>query len=266
VISYDGTQFCGWARQPGLRSVQGELESALAAVLRVPQGTPVRAACAGRTDAGVHAAAQVVHVDVPMGCVSGAALAGGLITWLNGRLPPDLRVRNVSLAPEGFDARWSAAWRRYLYRVADPITGYDPLARGFTLWHRRVLDVAAMNVAAGPFLGEHDFSAFCKRREGASTVRTIHALSWERTDPVITMTVTSDAFCHSMVRSLVGAFLAVGDGRWAASRPGEMLAMEARLPGAASAPALGLCLAEVGYPDVDALAAQAARAKRWRGR
>jgi tRNA pseudouridine38-40 synthase len=203
-------------------------------------------------------------VDVPTECVGEALGDGRLVRWLNGRLPLDVRVRSADRAPLGFDARWSAAWRRYIYRVADPVSGFDPLLRGFTLWHRRSLDVAAMNEAAAGFPGEHDFAAFCKHREGASTVRTLMDLRWARGD-VITMAITSDAFCHSMVRALVGAFLAVGDGRWPVSRPSDVLAGAVRVPGASLAPAHGLCLAEVGYPADDSLAEQARRAKRWRG-
>lgn len=263
-VAYDGTDFCGWARQRGLRSVQGELEAGLAAVLRVPTDFPVRVACAGRTDAGVHARGQVCHVDLPAAVVAGIS-ADRVLANLHGRLPTDLTVGAIDDAPAGFDARWSALWRRYSYRVADPQSGFDPLLRRATLWQHRVLDVPAMAAAAEPFVGEHDFAAFCKARPGASSVRTIRSLSWLRTAAGIEMEIVADAFCHSMVRSLVGAFLQVGLGRWPIGRPGEVLTAAVRVPGGGTAPAHGLCLAEVGYPPDPELAAQAALSKRWRG-
>lgn len=296
-VAYDGSGFHGWARQPGLRSVQAELESALRAVLRVPDGVPVRVAVAGRTDAGVHATGQVCHCDVPASIWSAqahrtatparpssagaAARAQGLgtsadarvVRRLNGLLPADIRVGRVGVAPEGFDARWSAAWRRYEYRVADHPVTQDPRTRGHVLWLARELDVAAMAAAAVPFAGEHDFTAFCRAREGASTVRTIHEIGWSRLEGprsgvpgIVTFTIRADAFCHSMVRALVGAFLAVGEGRWPVERPRELLARAERVPAVATAPAHGLTLVEVGYPPEAELAAQAQRARRWRGR
>ncbi len=290
-IAYDGAEFCGWARQPGLRSVQAELETALRAVLRVPEGVPVRVAVAGRTDAGVHAVGQVCHSDVPAAAWVGASGGRGraprargdqpdtapdpslvVRRRLNGVLPPDLRVRQVAVAPAGFDARWSASWRRYSYLVADDPAGQDPRTRGHVLWHPRALDVEAMDAAAAPFVGEHDFSAFCRAREGASSVRTIHDIGWRRvgrsagaTSPV-EFSVRADAFCHSMVRALVGAFIAVGDGRWPVERPAELLVAAQRVPVIETAPAHPLTLVEVGYPPDADLAAQAERARRWRGR
>jgi tRNA pseudouridine38-40 synthase len=269
-IAYDGSDFCGWARQPGLRSVQAELESALRSALRIGVGVPVRVAVAGRTDAGVHAVGQVCHSDVPAAAWMGDSLM--VRRRLNGLLPPDLRVRRVGVAPAGFDARWSASWRRYSYLVADDPAGQDPRTRGHVLWHPRALDVGAMDAAAAPFVGEHDFAAYCRAREGASSVRTIHDIGWRRvgrsagaTSPV-EFSVRADAFCHSMVRSLVGAFIAVGDGRWPVERPAELLAAAQRVPAIATAPAHPLTLVEVGYPPDADLAAQADRARRWRGR
>ncbi len=180
-IAYDGSEFCGWARQPGLRSVQAELEAALRAALRVDADIPVRVAVAGRTDAGVHAVGQVCHCDVPAAAWAASSgrhgapdLSLAVRRRLNGLLPPDLRVRRVEVAPPGFEARWSASWRRYSYLVADDPAGQDPRTRGHVLWHPRALDVEAMDVAAAPFVGEHDFAAFCRARQGASSVRTIH--------------------------------------------------------------------------------------------
>ena len=271
-VSYDGTAFHGWARQPGLRSVQAELEGALRAVLRVPASVPVRVAVAGRTDAGVHATGQVCHCDVPAAAWEEGARpeeeSAALGRRLNGLLPAELRVRHVSPAPGGFDARWSARWRRYEYLVADDPSDRDPRTRGHVLWHPRRLDVPAMDAAARPFMGEHDFAAFCRARPDASSVRTIHEIAWQRADGdgPVRFDIRADAFCHSMVRSLVGAFLAVGDGRWPIDRPAELLAAGVRVPAIATAPAHGLTLVEVGYPDEAELAAQAILAKRWRGR
>jgi tRNA pseudouridine38-40 synthase len=273
-VAYDGTGFHGWARQPGLRCAQAELEAALRAVLRVPAGVLVRVAVAGRTDAGVHATGQVCHCDVPAevwrALVAAAGTEGAaavLRRRLDGLLPADLRVRRAALAPLGFDARWSATWRRYCYLVADDPAAQDPRTRGHVLWHPRPLDVAAMHAAARPFLGEHDFAAFCRARPDASSVRTVQAIGWRRReDGVVAFDVRADAFCHAMVRSLVGAFLAVGDGRWSGDHPAALLAAGARVPGMTTAPAHGLTLVDVGYPPEAELAAQAVRARRWRGR
>jgi tRNA pseudouridine38-40 synthase len=252
-LSYDGTDFRGWATQPGLRTVQGTLEAALATVLRVPAVTVV---CAGRTDTGVHARGQVVHADLE-------DVDERLLRRLNGILPPDVRVHAVTAADEGFDARFSALWRRYAYRVADGPALADPLTRGHVLWWPRPLDVAAMARASQPLQGLQDFAAFCKRREGATTVRTLRELSWSREPggPVVAA-VRADAFCHHMVRSLVGCLLAVGDGRRPVDWPGEVLAAGVRDPAVSVAPAHGLTLEEVGYPDDAAgWAAQAGRAR-----
>ena len=246
-LAYDGTDFRGWAMQPGLRTVEGELCAALATALRVPV---VRVVCAGRTDAGVHARAQVVHADVDV------PLPGGLARRLNGILDKDVRVRRVIEAPPGFDARFSALWRRYAYRVADSPELVDPLTRAHVHTHPWSLDLAAMNEASVVFLGKHDFAAFCRRRPGATTIRSLIDLHWERDDDGIAVaTVRADAFCHSMVRSLVGCLFAVGEGRHPASWAGEILRGGERDPGVFVAKARGLTLEEVAYPaDADLLA------------
>src|SRR3990170_3978236 len=154
-VAYDGADFSGWAAQPGRRTVQGELEAAIGTVLRVPQ---VRLTCAGRTDSGVHARGQVCHLDVDV-----PVEPSDLRRRLAGVLPGDLRVRAVAEAPPGFDARFSATWRRYAYRVCDDPAALDPLRRGHVLAWPRALDVAAMNDAAQRLVGEHDFAAFCRR-------------------------------------------------------------------------------------------------------
>ncbi len=257
-LSYDGGGFHGWASQPGLRTVQGTLEAALATVLRVPA---VSVACAGRTDTGVHARGQVVHADLP----PDASCDERLLRRLNGVLPADIRVTATAPAAPGFDARFSASWRRYAYRVADDPRLADPLTRGHVLWWPRALDVEAMGAAAEPLVGLHDFAAFCKRREGATTLRTLQALTWER-DPAgrAVATVRADAFCHNMVRSLVGCLLAVGEGRRPVAWPAEILAAQVRDPAVTVVPPHGLTLEEVGYPVDADLAAQADRARRKR--
>lgn len=271
-LRYDGTAFSGWATQPGLRTVQETLEQALSTVLRVP----ARLTVAGRTDAGVHARGQVAHVDVPR--TAWAALPGradrtpqdALVARLAGVLGKGGRPRGASdvvvvraaPAPTGFDARFSALWRRYAYRIADTVAARDPLRRADVLWHGRALDVAAMDEAGRRLQGEHDFAAYCKPREGATTIRTLHELRWERGDDgLVAATVRADAFCHSMVRALVGASLAVGEGRRPVDWPAQVLAAGRRDPSVTVVAAHGLTLEEVRYPSDDQLAARAAEAR-----
>jgi tRNA pseudouridine38-40 synthase len=238
--------------------VQGTVQDALGVLLRAD---PPRLQVAGRTDAGVHARGQVAHADVP------AAVAGDplLLRRLNGLLPPDVRVRRVSPAPDGFDARFSALSRTYRYRVADGAEHVDPLRRHDVLtW--RPLDLTALQAACPPLLGEHDFAAYCRRREGATTVRALLELAWERSaDGLLVLTVRADAFCHSMVRSLVGAMLAVGEGRRAPDWPGGLLARTARADDVAVAPPHGLVLEHVAYPADDQLRARQEVTRNLRG-
>ena len=256
-VSYDGTDFSGWAVQPGRRTVQDELQRALATVLRVPA---VAVTVAGRTDTGVHATGQVAHADVP------APLDPLLLRRLAAVLPRDVRVTAVSLAPPHFDARFGALWRRYEYRISDVASGASPLRRRFVLDHRRALDVAAMDAAAGLVLGLHDFAAFCKFRDTGTTIRTVQqfGVAREAATGEVVVSIRADAFCHSMVRSLVGALLAVGEERRSVEWPAALLQLSARSPDVTVAPALGLTLVEVGYPPDDQLAArlEITRAKR----
>ncbi len=251
-VAYDGTDFHGWAAQPALRTVQGELSAALATVLRVPS---VDVVCAGRTDAGVHARGQVVHADV-----DDPGPLDRLVRRLNGFLPPDLRVRRAAAAPDAFDARFGALWRRYAYRIADGPGAVDPLVRSHVLaWPRR-LDERAMSAASLLLTGRHDFASFCKQREGATTIRTLEELTWAREPSgVLVGTVRADAFCHSMVRSLVGCLVAIGEGRRPVDWAEEILRAERRSPSVAVAHAHGLTLEEVGYPPDDELKARAAQ-------
>ena len=253
-LGYDGADFHGWAAQPGVRTVQGVLEEALRRVLRAAE--PPSLTVAGRTDAGVHARGQVAHVDV---AESGwAAAAPAALRRLNQALPQDVRVREIAAAPPGFDARFSALWRRYSYRVCDSELAADPLRRRDTLWYRWALDARSMNAAALACVGEHDFAAFCRRRPGASTVRELRRLEWHRDETgVLVCTVVADAFCHNMVRALTGALLAVGSGRRPADWLAGLLAGAVRDPAVVVAPAHALCLEEVGYPPDAELAARA---------
>jgi tRNA pseudouridine38-40 synthase len=266
-VGYDGTDFSGWALQPGRRTVAGVLLAGLATVLRVP-GDDLGLVVAGRTDAGVHATGQVCHVDVP--AAAWAALPGrsdlppgtALLRRLRGVLPVDVRVHAARPAPEGFDARFSAVHRRYAYRLCDDPAGVPPLRRRDVVGWARPLDERAMAEAAAPLVGLHDFAPFCKRREGATTIRTLLEYTWARdADGLVVARVVADAFCHSMVRALVGAVAAVGEGRRPAGWPREVLAGGVRDPGVAVAPAHGLVLEHVAYPPDAELAARAARAR-----
>ncbi|MEU0251308.1 tRNA pseudouridine(38-40) synthase TruA [Streptomyces sp. NPDC006184] len=261
-LSYDGSAFHGWAKQAGgRRTVQGEIEDALRTVTRSKETYDLTVA--GRTDAGVHARGQVAHVDLPAGLW--AEHGEKLLKRLAGRLPKDVRVWRLAEAPAGFDARFSAVWRRYAYRVTDHPGGVDPLLRHHVLWHDWPLDVDAMNEAARALLGEHDFAAYCKRREGATTIRTLQELSLVRGgDGIITATVRADAFCHNMVRSLIGALLFVGDGHRGPEWPGKVLAAGVRDSAVHVVRPHGLTLEEVGYPADELLAARNKEARNKR--
>ncbi len=252
-LAYDGTDFSGWASQPGRRTVQSTLEDALRTILRIPRPSLT---VAGRTDAGVHARGQVCHVDLPTDALGHGGPAE-LTRRLARLLPADLRVCRIDLVPDVFEARFSAIWRRYAYRVCDNAAAADPLTRRHVLaWPRR-LDELAMNAAAQRLLGVHDFAAFCKRREGATTIRALRELSWSRAGDLLTATVIADAFCHNMVRSLVGCLVSVGEGRRPVGWPVEVLLGLRRDPGVTVIPARGLALEEVGYPADSELEARA---------
>ncbi|WP_084038465.1 tRNA pseudouridine(38-40) synthase TruA [Demequina sp. NBRC 110053] len=269
-FSYDGTDFSGWATQPSLRTVQGEMEAALARIIRDPatgESMPVRLTVAGRTDAGVHARHQVAHADIP--AASWSRMPGrcvrtpevGLRERLDGILPDDITVRTVAIAPVGFDARFAATERRYAYRVADDSALRDPLTRRHVLWHDAALDVDALNRSSALLTGLRDFAPFCRAREGATTIRDLKELSWERVASgadagLVVATVRADAFCHSMVRSLVGALLPVGQGRRDLAWLESVAAGTERSQAIAVAPAHGLTLERVSYPADDELASR----------
>jgi tRNA pseudouridine38-40 synthase len=261
-LSYDGTNFSGWATQAGRRTVQGELESWITRVLRLD--APPQLVCAGRTDAGVHARGQVAHLDLDPTAISDGGDA--LTRRLNKVLGGDCVVRRISAAPPGFDARFSAIWRRYVYRLSDAGLPPDPLYRHQIAQVRSEVDLARLNEEAATLLGLRDFGAFCRRREGASTIRTLLELTSRRvlSGPmagVIECTVRADAFCHSMVRSLIGALVAVATGR----RDHQWLATITEQGNRDSAipvmPAAGLTLEEVGYPADHELAERALEAR-----
>jgi tRNA pseudouridine38-40 synthase len=257
-LSYDGSNFHGWAAQPGLRTVQAEVQRALGVALRLPE---VWVTCAGRTDTGVHARGQVIHLDVAEEVLVASAgrapvpPVAALVRKLNGILEPDVRVHEARVVPAEFDARFSALWRRYAYRVADAPAAYDPLTRHHVLHWPRPLDLATMNAAAADLLGLNDYTSFCKAREGATAIRRVTRLDWARDERgVATMTVVADAFCHSMVRSLVGCLLAIGEGRKDVTWAADMLRRASRSSDIHIASARGLTLEEVGYPSDDELA------------
>lgn len=275
-VAYDGAAFSGWGRQPRLRTVQGELEQAVATLLRHPEHE-VRLVVAGRTDAGVHAIGQVAHIDLSAEqwrALAASRRAGSveesLTRRLNGlisRQGADVVVSGVAIAPDGFDARFSALWRRYQYRVADARSRRDPRRRGHTLWHSADLDVEAMDAASRSLTGLHDFAAFCRPREGATTIRTLLDYRWSRdVDGVLIADVRADAFCHSMVRALVGSAIEVGKHELGLDQLHAVLEGARRENDFSVVAARGLTLMEVGYPPDDELAARAelTRARRER--
>jgi tRNA pseudouridine38-40 synthase len=260
-VSYDGTGFSGWAAQPGRRTVAGVLTEALGRL--VGAETPLGLTVAGRTDAGVHATGQVCHVDLPSD--RHAELSGSLVRRLAALMPADARVRAASPVPDTFDARFSATYRRYEYRVADTPWGPEPLRRHDTLGWVRPLDLDRLRAGAAGLVGEHDYAAYCKRKEHATTIRAITGLDWRREpDGVCVATVQADAFCQAMVRSLVGAMLAVGDGRRDPSWPATLLTLRERSSEVTVAPAHGLTLVAVGYPEEAGYAARAEATRRLR--
>lgn len=285
-LGYDGTDFRGWAAQPGLRTVQGEIEAALAMASREEIVTTV----AGRTDAGVHAHHQVCHADIseaawarlsPRGGESDeGSVASSIVRRLNkilsgrygerargrtlaaARGTCDVRIYSAAVVNPSFDARFSALGRSYAYRVSDHP---EPLGRWDRLWIDEPLDEAAMNEAGAALLGEHDFLGFCRPREGATTIRTLRTLHAERdAERTLVFRVEADAFCHSMVRSLVGALLLVGSGARDTDYPAQILRARSRSEAAPIAPAHGLTLESVEYPDPSQWGARAeqARARR----
>lgn len=259
-LAYDGTNFAGWATQPGLRTVQGVLQEWITRVLRLTN--PAQLVVAGRTDAGVHARGQVAHLDLPAD-VDASDLAGRLRRVL----PEDVVVYSVRPAPGGFDARFAAAWRRYCYRIWDAQSRPDPLRAIGVIRLPVELDAELMSRGGHSLLGLHDFAAFCRARPGASTIRTLLGCQTIRlTDDCATVvtTVVADAFCHSMVRSLVGALTEVGRGRRDLAWLSQVAQASSRVNCVPVLPAGGLTLEEVGYPPDAELASRVAQTRRQR--
>ena len=250
-ISYDGTNFSGWGIQPDRRTVQESVEDAISTVAQAKAETIV----AGRTDAGVHATGQVIHVDLPE-----SLELTDLAYKLNRILDQDIRINQITIAPPAFHARFSALRRYYEYRILDENKVIPPLARFNTESWYRPLDVNVMNQASDLLLGTHDYAAFCKFREGATTIRTLERYSWRRDDQgVLIADVVADAFCYSMVRNLVGAIVCVADGRKDASWISTLLENKERVSDSLVFPARGLSLYKVDYPDDAELLERAAK-------
>lgn len=249
-LAYDGTNFSGWAKQPDRRTVQEEFEKTIATIVRHQCESIV----AGRTDAGVHATAQVIHIDVPE-----STDIADLAYRLNRLLDLDLRVLEIEIAPEGFHARFSALRRHYKYQIVDANKAINPLDRHDRASWYRPLDLARLNEASALLLGEHDFAAFCKFREGATTIRTLETFQWERkADDLLVAQVVADAFCYSMVRNLVGSAVCVAEGRFEPSWIAEMLANRQRISDSMVFPPEGLTLVQVDYPNDAQLLTRAA--------
>ncbi|WP_040833633.1 tRNA pseudouridine(38-40) synthase TruA [Nocardia brevicatena] len=253
-IGYDGTDFQGWAHQPGHRTVQGVLEESLGKVLR----EPVRLTVAGRTDAGVHAEGQVAHFDTTADIDPDA-----LIHRMAKFLPKDVRITGIGPVSVEFDARFSAIRRHYVYRLTTAPYGPDPLSARCVVGCREV-DLDAMRTASRNLLGLHDFAAFCRRREGATTIRELQRYDWVRDGHRLDAYVSADAFCWSMVRSLVGAVLVVGQGRRSPEWVAGLLAQRQRSSSVTVAPAHGLSLIAVDYPAESGLAARNAQTRETR--
>ena len=240
-LSYDGTNFSGWGRQPDRRTVQQTVEEAISTVAQHKAETIV----AGRTDAGVHATGQVIHVDLPE-----SLELTDLAYKLNRILDEDIRINNIAIVPAAFHARFSALRRYYEYRILDENKVIPPLARFNTESWYRPLDVDVMNNASALLLGTHNYAAFCKFREGATTIRTLETFQWRRDrEGYLVGDVVADAFCYSMVRNLVGAIVCVADGRKGASWITTLLEDKERVSDSLVFPGRGLTLYKVDYPD-----------------
>lgn len=257
TIAYDGEKFAGWGMQPDRRTVQGELEEVFAQLMRTDR---LVITCAGRTDAGVHSVGQVFHIDVPGDRYPGRK---DMMFKLNAILSEDVAVTDIDVAPDGFDARFSALSRTYRYLINDQVR--NPVSRRQIYNYGWALDVDLMAAGAQHILGLHDFAAFCKQKEFATTIRQVNQMDvYRHDDGVIQFDITADAFCYSMVRAIVGALVDIGAGRREPSWIGEYLAGGTKVPAVFVAPALGLTFMKVTYPTDDQLAARILETKHSR--
>ena len=272
-FSYDGTDFFGWAKQPELRTVQGVILEAMTVIFgSSEEDFGIRVA--GRTDAGVHALNQQAHFELSdqqlerLGrSLSAVENPGYLANRLNGLLPNDVRIHSVVAAPDGFDARFSAIYRRYRYRIADNSVLKNPLQARYTLWVDTELDALAMQAAALGLLGLNDFASFCRSRPDATTIRELREVTVSRNHAdggVIEIELLADAFCHNMVRSIVGALVAVGEGRATADDVKRVLERASRTESFKVVAPHGLTLLEIGYPADSELRGQAEKARNMR--
>lgn len=266
-FGYDGTDFYGWSKQTDLRTIQGEFLKALTLIFgEDDNGFGLRVA--GRTDAGVHAVGQVLHMDISdaqMKRLGRNDSMADIAYKLNGLLPLDIRINTVSVAPAGFDARFSAINRRYRYRLADQSAAKNPLESRFTLETFGNLDTNAMNEAGRVLIGLHDFASFCKPREGSTTIRELQEIVVNRVaNGVVEIEVQADAFCHNMVRSIVGALIGVGQGKADAAKIKELLEKTNREGSFKVVSPHGLQLMAIGYPADELLATQAKEARNLR--
>ena len=237
-IEYDGTGFLGWQVQPEGRTVQAVLEAAIHKILQAD----IRATAAGRTDAGVHAAGQVVHFRTDSDMVADRLKKG-----LNGVLPADVRVLEVTQAAGDFHARFSAVGRRYVYRI---VRRPSALRRHYA-WHVAYpLDVDAMRRACAPLVGRHDFTSFCQAASTADgTVCEVRELDWIEEEDELRLHIEANRFLHHMVRAIVGTAVDIGRGRWPEEVMAEMLLAKDRRAAGANATGHGLCLEAVRYPS-----------------
>jgi tRNA pseudouridine38-40 synthase len=258
-LAYDGTDFAGWAKQPKLRTVHGELMKALITIFG-PTKNDFSLRVAGRTDAGVHAEHQVVHLDLSPAQIKRLGRSNDLKMKLNAILPTDIRVSNAAVAPKHFHARYGATHRKYRYTIADATSGWNPLKARFNLWIKYPLDLEAMQEASKEFLGLHDFAAFSKPMPHGTTIRLLRSISVKRNKAlggVVEIELLADAFAHNMVRSIVGALIKAGAGRTTALEIAKALKSKSRIGhNYKVVTPEGLSLIEVGYPANKDLEAQ----------
>lgn len=265
-LSYDGTDYNGWAKQAGQPSVQAELLKALTTIFGKSK-TDFDMRVAGRTDAGVHAAHQVVHIDLSARQLKRLGRGPEVAQRLNVLLPGSVRVYEMKPVAPGFDARFSATSRRYRYRIADCASSQSPLEARYVLWVHYPLDDVKMHQAAQQLVGLHDFVAYCRPRVGSTTIRQVREITVSRNETdagIIEIELEADAFCHNMVRAITGALIKVGRGRVEPERLAELLNAKRRASEFKVVQPHGLTLIEVNYPPEDEFAAQADKTRNLR--